>query len=74
MARATHVRIVEVGPRDGLQNEPTPVSVATRIELVERLAEAGCSTIEAGPSSRRAGCRRWPPVPRSCRGSTAVPA
>lgn len=42
------VRMVEVGPRDGLQNEPTPVPVATRIALVERLAESGLSAVEAG--------------------------
>ena len=42
------VRIVEVGPRDGLQNESSPVSVATKVELIERLADAGLQTIEAG--------------------------
>ncbi len=42
------VRIVEVGPRDGLQNEPTPVSVAARIALIEGLVEAGVKTVEAG--------------------------
>ena len=43
-----HVRIVEMGPRDGLQNEARPVSVATRIALVEALADAGLRSIEAG--------------------------
>src|SRR5690554_1697220 len=42
------VRLVEVGPRDGLQNEATPVSVAQRIELVDRLSATGLSHIEAG--------------------------
>jgi isopropylmalate/homocitrate/citramalate synthase len=42
------VRIVEVGPRDGLQNEPTPVSVAARIALIEGLVDAGVKTVEAG--------------------------
>jgi len=42
------VRIVEVGPRDGLQNEKVSVSVETKIELVERLAKAGLKHIEAG--------------------------
>jgi hydroxymethylglutaryl-CoA lyase len=42
------VRIVEVGPRDGLQNEQTPVSVASRIEFIEALIGAGLSTIEVG--------------------------
>lgn len=43
-----HVRLVEVGPRDGLQNEPEKVPVETRIELVNRLADAGISMIETG--------------------------
>ena len=42
------VRIVDVGPRDGLQNEPTTVPTATKIELVNRLAEAGLPAVEAG--------------------------
>lgn len=41
-----HVRIVEVGPRDGLQNEPQPVAAAVKAELVARLADAGLKTIE----------------------------
>jgi len=41
------VRIVEVGPRDGLQNEPAIVPTATKLELVERLAAAGLRDIEA---------------------------
>ena len=42
------VRIVEVGPRDGLQNEARAVPVETRVTFVEALADAGLSTIEAG--------------------------
>lgn len=42
------VRIVEVGPRDGLQNETAIISVSTKVELIERLAAAGLSEIEAG--------------------------
>src|SRR5207302_3493691 len=42
------VKIVEVGPRDGLQNEKTVVSVATKVELIDRLGKAGLKTIEAG--------------------------
>ncbi|KAJ4298068.1 hypothetical protein N0V90_005967 [Kalmusia sp. IMI 367209] len=42
------VRIVEVGPRDGLQNEKQSIPVATKIELVNRLAQTGLRTIEAG--------------------------
>ncbi len=40
------VRVVEVGPRDGLQNEKTIIPVAAKIELIERLADAGLGTIE----------------------------
>ena len=42
------IAIVEVGPRDGLQNEKKSVDVATKVELVERLAAAGAKTVEAG--------------------------
>jgi hydroxymethylglutaryl-CoA lyase len=42
------VRIVEVGPRDGLQNEKTPVSIADRIAFIEALVGAGLDTIEVG--------------------------
>ncbi|KAH7273787.1 P-loop containing nucleoside triphosphate hydrolase protein [Fusarium solani] len=42
------VKLVEVGPRDGLQNEKKTIPLATKIELIERLARTGVSTIEAG--------------------------
>jgi len=42
-----YVRIVEVGPRDGLQNEPREVPTAVKVELIERLAEAGLPAVEA---------------------------
>ena len=42
------VRIVEMGPRDGLQNEKTPVSVADRIAFVTALVAAGLNTVEVG--------------------------
>ena len=42
------VRLVEVGARDGLQNEPRCLPVDTRVALVERLADCGLRTIEAG--------------------------
>lgn len=41
------VKIVEVGPRDGLQNEKQTVPSATKIELIERLAASGLQTVEA---------------------------
>jgi hypothetical protein len=42
------VKIVEVGPRDGLQNEKKTIPLETKIELIERLAKTGLSTIEVG--------------------------
>src|SRR5260370_12804959 len=42
------VRIVEVGPRDGLQNEKTPVSIADRIAFIGALVGAGLRTVEVG--------------------------
>ena len=42
-----HVRIVEVGPRDGLQNEKAMVSTADKIELIDRLSATGLESIEA---------------------------
>ena len=44
----TEVTVVEVGPRDGLQNEPAPVPVAVRVALIEALAAAGLPVVEAG--------------------------
>ena len=41
------VRIVEVGPRDGLQNEAGQVPTEVKIELIHRLAEAGLAAVEA---------------------------
>ena len=42
------VRLVEVGPRDGLQNEARPVPVDVKVELIDRLTAAGHTTVEAG--------------------------
>lgn len=41
------VTIVEVGPRDGLQNESVPIPTAAKIEFIRALADAGCRHIEA---------------------------
>ncbi|RZF35161.1 hypothetical protein LSTR_LSTR007863, partial [Laodelphax striatellus] len=41
------VRIVEGGPRDGLQNEPQSVPTATKVEMIERLSRTGLKTVEA---------------------------
>ena len=43
----SHVTLVEVGPRDGLQNEAQPVSADYKIALIHRLQAAGCREIEA---------------------------
>ncbi|RKP13545.1 hypothetical protein BJ684DRAFT_9903, partial [Piptocephalis cylindrospora] len=43
---SNHVEIVEVGPRDGLQNEKTPVSTDIKVELIHRLEGAGLRVIE----------------------------
>jgi hydroxymethylglutaryl-CoA lyase len=42
------VRIIEMGPRDGLQNEKTAVSVEARIAFIEALVAAGLNTVEVG--------------------------
>lgn len=47
MSLPARVKIVEVGPRDGLQNEKQIVPAAVKIALVERLAEAGLPAVEA---------------------------
>ncbi len=47
MARLEHVRIVEVGPRDGLQNEPARIPTEVKVRFVDLLSEAGFEMIEA---------------------------
>ena len=42
----SRVRLIDVGPRDGLQNEKTPVPAAVKVELVHRLQAAGLKEIE----------------------------
>lgn len=48
MRRPAEIRMVEVGPRDGLQNEAVSVPATVKIALIERLAEAGLGAVEAG--------------------------
>lgn len=48
MVRPARVKIVEVGPRDGLQNESAIVPASVKIELIDRLAAAGLPVVEAG--------------------------
>lgn len=47
LRKLSSVRIVEVGPRDGLQNEPRIVPASVKIELINRLSRTGLQTIEA---------------------------
>ena len=47
MSLPTRVRLVEVGPRDGLQNEPGTVATAVKVALIEQLADAGMPAVEA---------------------------
>ena len=47
MSLPRRVKLVEVGPRDGLQNEATPVATAVKVELIHRLQDAGLPVIEA---------------------------
>ena len=46
MSLPTRVQIIDVGPRDGLQNEKQPLPAAVKIELVQRLQDAGLTEIE----------------------------
>ncbi len=48
MSLPSHVRLIEVGPRDGLQNEAQPISVADKVRLVDALTAAGLGYIEVG--------------------------
>lgn len=47
MSMPSHVRIVEVGPRDGLQNEKAVIATADKIALIDRLSATGLRSIEA---------------------------
>ncbi|MBX9402670.1 hydroxymethylglutaryl-CoA lyase [Lysobacter sp. BMK333-48F3] len=47
MTQPSAVRIVEVGPRDGLQNEKSPIATADKIALIDRLSATGLRSIEA---------------------------
>jgi len=47
MSLPKRVKLVEVGPRDGLQNEATPVATAVKVELIHRLHDAGLRVIQA---------------------------
>lgn len=59
-----YVKIVEVGPRDGLQNEKVSVPTAVKVELIQKLASCGLSVIEASSFVSP----KWVPqvIPLSC--------
>jgi hydroxymethylglutaryl-CoA lyase len=44
---SNYVKIVEVGPRDGLQNEPKIIDTGTKLQLINKLVQAGLPVIEA---------------------------
>ncbi|MGL4249045.1 MAG: hydroxymethylglutaryl-CoA lyase, partial [Aeromonas sp.] len=46
--RDDRVSLVEMGPRDGLQNEAAPLSLVQRLELIQRLTDSGLQRIEVG--------------------------
>jgi hydroxymethylglutaryl-CoA lyase len=48
MALPARVKVVEVGPRDGLQNERQTIATAVKVGMIERLLDAGLSVIEVG--------------------------
>ena len=54
-----HVNIVEVGARDGLQNEKQDVPASVKIELINRLSDAGFRNVESGSFVSQNGCRKW---------------
>lgn len=75
MGLPEYVKIVEVGPRDGLQNESISVPTSVKIELIERLSKAGLSVVEsaafvspkwvpqmADHAAVMAGINKWPGV------------
>lgn len=67
--RAGEVRIVEVGPRDGLQNEKKAISLQSKLELIRRLAQTGVRDIEAGSFV----APKWvPQVRRMCSGESCL--
>ena len=63
------VTIVEVGPRDGLQNEAAFVPTADKIALVDRLSRAGHTRMEPAASWMPSGSRKWLTPPRYSRAS-----
>ena len=52
------VSLVEMGPRDGLQNEASPLALIQRLELIQRLADSGLLRIDGRALGESEG---WPP-------------
>jgi len=59
MNKLPQIRITEVGPRDGLQNEKTTLSVEARAAWIHELAQTGVDEIEVGAFVSPKWCRRW---------------
>lgn len=55
----SHVSIVEVGPRDGLQNDPRAIPTETKIALIDALSDAGLPVIEATSFVLPQGSANW---------------
>ena len=64
----TNIEMVEVGPRDGLQNESQLVSTADKLELIARAIAAGARRIEVASFVNPTRCRKWPMLKRSAPG------
>ena len=64
MAIPSRVRIFEVGARDGLQNEKQMVPSDIKVELIERLVDAGVTSIETGSFVSRSHVENL--APRRC--------
>jgi len=58
------VKIVEVGPRDGLQNEKEIIAPDIKVALINQLTAAGFQNIEAASFVSPKWCRRWRPPPK----------
>jgi hydroxymethylglutaryl-CoA lyase len=53
------VEIFEVGPRDGLQNEPAFIATAEKVQFINLLTDAGCRRMRSRGSSIPDGCHKW---------------
>lgn len=64
------IKLVEVGPRDGLQNEARPVSAEVKVAFLRALSQAGYAEISTSFVCHHAGFLNWP-TPRRSRASSA---